>query len=382
MNKRTKSLMALGMTAVLAAAFPIGVNAAVKNGGTFKDGIVFSSKALSFNGQVIKDEAIAGKPVKIRVDNKELLTFLGLDEATFMTEIKSGKSLLQIAESKGITKQQLIEFETKQFTVKIDQAVKEGNLTEAQAAEMKVDFTSNAEQRLDGKGMMFTKSVRAIPGEAIAGKGVMIVADNKELLTLLGLDEAAFRTEIKSGKSLLQIAESKGITKAQLNEFETKQFTANIDQAVKEGNLTEVQAAKMKEEFTANVEQRLNGKGMFFTKSVRAIPGEAIAADNKEMLTLLGLDEATFMTEIKSGKSLLQIAESKGITKQQLIEFETKQFTVKIGQAVKDGDLTEAQAAEMKVDFTANVEQFLNGKGMFFTKDVKFELSNPAGSND
>jgi transcriptional regulator with XRE-family HTH domain len=221
-----------------------------------------------------------------------------------------------------------------------------------------------------------------IKDEAIAGKPVKIRVDNKELLTFLGLDEATFMTEIKSGKSLLQIAESKGITKAQLNEFETKQFTANIDQAVKEGNLTEVQAAKMKEEFTANVEQRLNGKGMFFTKSVRAIPGEAIAADNKEMLTLLGLDEATFMTEIKSGKSLLQIAESKGITKQQLIEFETKQFTVKIGQAVKDGDLTEAQAAEMKVDFTANVEQFLNGKGMFFTKDVKFELSNPAGSND
>jgi hypothetical protein len=85
------------------------------------------------------------------------------------------------------------------------------------------------------------------------------------------------------------------------------------------------------------------------------------------------------MTEIKSGKSLLQIAESKGITKEQLIEFETKQFTAKIDQAVKDGNLTEAQAAEMKVEFTADVEQRLNGKGMFFTKGVKVELSKPAG---
>jgi hypothetical protein len=33
----------------------------------------------------------------------------------------------------------------------------------------------------------------------------------------------------------------------------------------------------------------------------------------------------------------------------------------------------------MKVEFTANVEQHLNGKGMFFTKDVKVELSKPVG---
>ncbi|MDF2814349.1 MAG: hypothetical protein K0Q81_549, partial [Paenibacillus sp.] len=70
-------------------------------------------------------------------------------------------------------------------------------------------------------------------------------------------------------KSLLEIAESKGITKEQLIEFQTKQFTANIDQAVKDGKLTEEQAAKMKEEFAGHVEQRLDGKAMMFTKPVR-----------------------------------------------------------------------------------------------------------------
>ncbi len=415
MNKKSKSLMALGMTAVLAAAIPMGANAAeVNNERLLKEGVVFSSSnGLVHKGQLIEDVDFnfirkgnvpfvsAGpthsKVIRIAGDNKELLAFLGMDEETFLTEIKSGKSLLEIAESKGISKEQLIEFQTKQFTANIEQAVKDEKLTEEQAAKMKEDFAGHVEQRLDGNMMMFTSPapaigpfMEAIPGQEIAHKVIRIAGDNKELLAFLGIDEETFFTEIKGGKSLLEIAESKGITKEQLIEFQTKQFTANIDQAVKDGKLTEEQAAKMKEDFAEHVEQGLDGNMLMFNSSpakgpfMEAIPGQAFAhkairidGDNKKLLTFLGMDEETFFTEIKSGKSLLEIAESKGISKEQLIEFQTKQFTANIDQAVKDGKLTEEQAAKMKEDFAGQVEQHLDGKAMMFTKPVRIEMKMP-----
>jgi len=70
---------------------------------------------------------------------------------------------------------------------------------------------------------------------------------------LLGMDPAEVRTERQSGKSLSQIAESKGVTEDKLVDSIVEQRKAHLNQAVADGMMTEEQAEYCEE----NVEQRV-----------------------------------------------------------------------------------------------------------------------------
>lgn len=399
MNKRTKGWMALGVTAVLAAALPMGANAAeVKTGGGASS-LAISVKpiALSKDQAILPGKAaVAGSITSVRIGAPaEIAKLLGMDGEALGKELASGKSLLEIAESRGVSKEALIEAQVSLLAKPLEEAVKAGKLTQEKADQLKADLAKHAEAMITAKGNApFTMALPAAP--LTGGEGptfsVQIGAD-QELLSFLGLDEAAFASEIKSGKTILEIAEAKGITKEQLVEFETKRFNARIDQAVKDGHMTEEQAAKAKEAFSKRAEQGFDGKGAIMMPaigvdgvkgSIRVFNGgplaeltpsgelpelpmmkdHAIAVSllpDDELLSFLGIDKKTFQEEMKNGKTLLEIAESKGITKEQFIEFQTKQFNAKIDEAVKNGALSEEEAAKIKETFSAGAEQRLSG---------------------
>ncbi|NYE58598.1 hypothetical protein [Carboxydothermus ferrireducens] len=59
--------------------------------------------------------------------------FLGIDTTTLITERQSGKSLAQIAKEKGKSETDLVNFIVKERTAQLDQLVKDGKITQAQA---------------------------------------------------------------------------------------------------------------------------------------------------------------------------------------------------------------------------------------------------------
>ncbi|WP_127584823.1 hypothetical protein [Paenibacillus koleovorans] len=412
MQKKTKrTLLTLGVTAALAAAIPMGANASEAPQLTPSDTFTFTTTAPIAGAQAIR--VIGGGEfgaVEIKrfdigelksaiafggqFDSPEILELLGTDAETLRKELESGKSLLDIAESKGISKQTLLQTQVDAMM----KQVKEGITKQAEAL---ITRKGNEPLRIQSMpGISFS-----IGGEAKAA--IRIGSDLKDLLAFLGIDEETYMTELKSGKSLLDIAGTKGITKEQLIAFETEQFNKSIDEAVANGKLNAEEATKMKEDFAANVEKRITGQGVFFTKPVELKDGAfgqrleifsqglkdvmplmqgkigvggsiAISLNNEELLKFLGIDQETFLTELKSGKSLLDIAGTKGITKEQLIAFETEQFNKKIDEAVAGGKLTAEQAAKLKEENAANVEQRISGGGLGFgfsisTKPIRIE---------
>lgn len=74
----------------------------------------------------------------------------------------------------------------------------------------------------------------------------------------------------------------------------------------------------------------------------------------------LGISQTDLITARQSGKSLVQIAEEKGVSQQQLVDYVVGQRSAQIDQLVKDGKLTQAQAELCKQYMTERVKANLN----------------------
>ncbi len=72
---------------------------------------------------------------------------------------------------------------------------------------------------------------------------------------LLGMDPAEVRTERRSGKSLAQIAETKGISKDKLVDSIVEQRKSQLDQGVANGNISQEQAEYCEENMAQRVEE-------------------------------------------------------------------------------------------------------------------------------
>ncbi len=202
----------------------------------------------------------------------------------------------------------------------------------------------------------------------------------EDVMKRLGLDETELKSAFESGKTLLEFAESKGITKDKLIQTFKDVITEKLNELIKEGKITETQ----KENLLNNIDSRIEdfitntppfGKGKGFGRGkppIDKIPGEppiqkGFFFDGKgimeDVLTKLNLSLDEFQTAVKEGKSLLEFAESKGITKDKLVSVVKEVVTNKVEQLVKNGKMTEEQKTKFLSNIDDFVERFINGPG-------------------
>ncbi|WP_240420506.1 hypothetical protein [Paenibacillus periandrae] len=169
---------------------------------------------------------------------------------------------------------------------------------------------------------------------------------NQELLTLLTIDEATLHTELKAGKSLAAIGEAKGIAKQQIIDLLVKQDADRLAKAVTDGKITQAQAderkAKQLEEITKRVDQAgaFGGKGGPGERGGKGPeghggfggPGGGLEAAS----SIIGLTAKEIGDQLKAGKSLSEIAQEKGVSKQQLIDGLVKKETERITKQVDE----------------------------------------------
>ena len=79
-----------------------------------------------------------------------------------------------------------------------------------------------------------------------------------------------------------------------------------------------------------------------------------------EVLTLLGMTREQVATERQAGKSLVQIAATKGINEQQLVKTILDAKKADLDALVKSGKLTQAQADQMYQNMQQQVPQAVN----------------------
>ncbi len=82
-----------------------------------------------------------------------------------------------------------------------------------------------------------------------------------------------------------------------------------------------------------------------------------------KLLILLKMDSDAFHQELAKGKCILQIAEEKGVKKQELVDLIVKEMTVKLDEEVKAGKISKEKAAWVKKYLPVRAEMWITKPG-------------------
>ncbi|MDF2960858.1 MAG: hypothetical protein K0S39_2593 [Paenibacillus sp.] len=139
----------------------------------------------------------------------------------------------------------------------------------------------------------------------------------EEASVILGIDKDALLAALKD-KTLVEIAKEKGVSEADLIAKLQTARNQKIDEAVQSGKLKADKAEKIKSGMEKHLKFMVNHKGLNFSGKHGKHHKSMMPAPDK-LSALLGISEEELKDQLKQGKSLAEIAEAKGISKEQLI---------------------------------------------------------------
>jgi hypothetical protein len=151
------------------------------------------------------------------------LAFLGIDKKTLLAKLKQGQTLAQIATAQGKSPQGLVDALVAAAKAKLDAQVKAGTLRKAQ------ETAALAKLRVQA-GTFVTKSF----GSSVKIPAVYLTP----IVAYLQISAQTLEQELKSGKTLAQIAVEHGKTAAGVTAAILGAIKAQLDAQVTAGKLT------------------------------------------------------------------------------------------------------------------------------------------------
>ena len=209
--------------------------------------------------------------------NKVALTGAALAAAAFAggayaaTQSGSGSRqqfLNDVAHRLNVTPDQLRAALKGAMIDRINEAVKDGWLTQAQADKL--------EQRINQGQLPMAPGLGAFGGPRFGGPGLggpgfggpgfggprfrhpIVNVELAAAAGYLGLTESQLVDQLSSGKSLAQVAKDKGKTTAGLEQAMTAAFKSRLDKAVSAGRITQSQEQAALKWFQARLDKRVN----------------------------------------------------------------------------------------------------------------------------
>jgi hypothetical protein len=141
----------------------------------------------------------------------------------------------------------------------IDQAVKDGKLTQDEANQLKTQMQNRANQGdLPGFGFFGFRHGKDFGGFGFDRGFFGMGKDLSSFAKALNMTEADLMTELQSGKTIAAVAQEKNIDLAQVKTSVLADFKANLDQAVTAGKLTQSQADQIYNQFSSNFDTLVN----------------------------------------------------------------------------------------------------------------------------
>jgi len=232
------------------------------------------------------------------------------------------------------------------------------------------DSTADALQlgRLEAEGMVSAESAEITAG-AIAGS-TSRPSPLAEAAKALGMTEAELKTELEAGKSIADIAKAKNINLDEVIASITAGFKAHLDEEVASGKHTQAEADTKLAAFKNRITEMVNmaglppragkgghGPGGHGGKGGHG-PQKFVTAT---LATTLKLTEAELQTQLKSGKTLKQIADAQNVDIVDVKEILASDFKAHLDEEVASGEYTQAEAEAKLAKFTARLDDMVNG---------------------
>lgn len=144
----------------------------------------------------------------------------------------------------------------------------------------------------------------------------------KETASLLGITKEDLVKELKQGKSLSDVAQSRGISESDLIGKLLALRNQKINDAVIAGKLTAEKAEKIKAYMNDHITYMVKQKGI---KALHKDRWKSMRHDTLnhfnpgKVAAIIGITEEALSSLLKEGKTLVEIAEANGISKELLI---------------------------------------------------------------
>lgn len=144
-----------------------------------------------------------------------------------------------------------------------------------------------------------------------------------ETASLLGITKDDLLNELKEGKSMADVARSHGMNETDLISKLMTLRIQKVNEAVIAGKLSAEKAEKIKTRMKEHVQFLVTQKGnkvLEHTDSRKSMRQGTLRHFNpQKMAELIGIPEQDLIRQLEEGKSLTEIAESHGISKQELV---------------------------------------------------------------
>lgn len=216
------------------------------------EGSVSAESAESTSG------AIAG-PTDRPSPIAEAAKALGMTEAELKAELEAGKSVAAVAKEKNIDLDEVIAKLTAAFKAHLDEEVASGKHTQAEADAKLAEFKTRVTEMVNTAGLP-QHGGKGGPGGhgGKGGHGPQKFA-TETLATTLKLTETELQTQLKSGKTLKEIADAQNVDIADVKATLKADFKAHLDEEVASGEHTQAEADAKLAEFTTRLDDMVNG---------------------------------------------------------------------------------------------------------------------------
>ncbi|CAB4661231.1 unannotated protein [freshwater metagenome] len=221
------------------------------------------------------------------------------------------------------------------------------------------DSTTDASQlgTLEAEGMVSAESAESSSG-AIAGP-TSRPSPLAEAAKALGMTEAELKTELEAGKSIADVAKAKSIDLDEVIAKLTASFKAHLDEEVASGEHTQAEADAKLAEFKTRVTEMVNKAGLPMRGGKGGHGPQKFATAT--LATTLKLTEAELQTQLKSGKTLKQIAEAQNVDIADVKATLKSDFKAHLDEEVASGEHTQSEADAKLAEFTTRLDDMVNG---------------------
>ena len=176
-----------------------------------------------------------------------------------------------------------------------------------------------------------------------------------QVADILGVEAADLKTELDSGKTILEIAQAKGFTLDDLLTKLSATMQERMKTAVDNAKLTQSEAderiASMKECLTAYLKgEDTQCDAHFMSRNLPFAMGRMARSPLNKLENLaekLNMKVEDLKAALEGGKTIPEIAESQGITLEDLKADREEALIERVNQAVENGNLTQAEADEI-----------------------------------
>jgi polyhydroxyalkanoate synthesis regulator phasin len=190
-----------------------------------------------------------------------------------------------------------------------------------------------------------------------------------DVAAYLDLKPAELATQLHSGKSLADVATAQGKSVAGLKSTITDAATKQLDAAVTAGKLTKDQETKVLSELSSHLDDLVNGAHRFGRGGPEgpgdhhfgfSFGGPGLMAGIDDVAGYLGLKPAELAAQVRSGKSLAQIATAQGKSVDGLKAAITDAARKQLDAAVTAGKLTKDQETKVLGELGSHLDDLVN----------------------